>query len=436
MRYVESPNPYIPDTPYLKMVDEKYKAKGDEKIVVKPMTEVRYATKVGHKLLRYGKCPNRVRYEDNYANTNLDYFGIIKNNFNGITLSIVDCLKNIQIELNTVMFHITATLARSGGKAVVYDTSQLPKGMEIENVLYHLKNNGIVPINSKQEGLQIPGGFNQFQQIDFTLSNSVAQLINLKMMLEDTADKLTGISASRSGVNKSSDAVGVNERSVMQSSLITAPLFELHYKIVGQVLNQMANMMGMAWATEGRMVNIFGDQGFEMFHISPEISLDEYGIVVQNSGREAQDKQMMMQLINQYSATGSISPKLAIQAVNAQSATEIEAILTEGLKAVEASELAMKERELAALEEANKIKAAQMQIPIQTATISAEASIKVAEINAGVKAQINKEQIIHNEDVVDVKHKQQLDLKFMEDNNEAENALIKGSTPPKKVNKK
>jgi hypothetical protein len=411
------------------LVDEKYKPKPDEKLEVRPMTEVRFATKIGHKLLRWGKCGNRVRYEDNYANTNLDYFGVIKNNFNGITLSIVDCLKNIQIEINTVMFHIAATLARAGGKAVVYDVSQKPAGMELEDVFYHAKNSGIIPINSKEEGMQIPGSFNQFGQIDFTLSNSVSQLINLKMMLEDTADKLTGISAARSGINKSSDLVGVNERNVMQSSLITAPLFELHYKVVGQVLNHMANMMGLAWYKEGRMVNIFGDMGYQMLKIDPEIALDEYGIVVQNSGREVQNKQVMMQLINQYSSTGSISPKLAIQAVNAQSATEIEAILTRGLAEVEASALAMKEREIAAIEQANQIKAAQMEIPIQTATIAAEASIKVAEINAGVKVQVNQETIRHDENKTDVQRKTQLDLKFMEDTNAAEETLIKPEKP-------
>ena len=41
-------------------------------------------------------------------------------------------------------------------------------------------------------------------------------------MLESTAEQLTGISRAREGFTKS-DAVGVNERSVMQSSLITQP---------------------------------------------------------------------------------------------------------------------------------------------------------------------------------------------------------------------
>ena len=132
------------------------------------------------------------------------------------------------------MYHIELTMARAGGKSIVYDVSQKPKKTPLSDVFYHAKNSGLILINSKQEGQQL-SSFNQFQQIDFTLSNSVQQLINLKMMLEETADKLTGISAARSGITKSGDLVGVTERNVLQSTTITAPLFEAHYKIVGDV---------------------------------------------------------------------------------------------------------------------------------------------------------------------------------------------------------
>ena len=81
---------------------------------------------------------------------------------------------------NIVHYHIELTLARAGGKAVVYDVSQLPTniGMDMQSVMYHLKTDGIIPINSQMEG-QEASRFNQFQQIDFTLSNSVRQLIEL-----------------------------------------------------------------------------------------------------------------------------------------------------------------------------------------------------------------------------------------------------------------
>ena len=206
---------------------------------------------------------------------------------------------------NIVMYHIDLTMARAGGKSIIYDVSQKPKNTPLSDVFYHAKNSGLILINSKQEGGQM-NTFNQFQQVDFTLSNSVQQLINLKMMLEETADKLTGISAARSGITKSGDLVGVTERNVMQSTTITAPLFEAHYQIVGDVLQALANLMRIAWANEGRMANVFGDMGMESFKIDKAISREEYGIFIENNAREAQDKRTMLALIDRYSSTGPI----------------------------------------------------------------------------------------------------------------------------------
>ena len=201
VKYKVSPNKYDESIDYHKRVKDDYKAKKGEKIITKVTNDVRQAVKIGHSILiKWGRKPNQIRYEENYSNTSLDFFGAIRNNFNGQTLSVVDSLKNIQILYNIVMYQIELALARSGSKAIVYDVSQKPKNVPLEDVMYHAKNSGLILINSRQEGMS---NFNQFQSIDFTLSQSVSQMTNLKIMLEDTADKLTGISAARAGVTKS-----------------------------------------------------------------------------------------------------------------------------------------------------------------------------------------------------------------------------------------
>ena len=40
-------------------------------------------------------------------------------------------------------------------------------GMDMQTVLYHIKNDGIIPINSRDEGADT-ARFNNFQQVDFT----------------------------------------------------------------------------------------------------------------------------------------------------------------------------------------------------------------------------------------------------------------------------
>lgn len=417
INYKVSPNKYDPDSDYHKMVADDYKPKKGEKIVKKAITEVRQAIKVGHEMLiKYGAKPNQIRYEENYANTKLDFYGIIRNNFSGSTLSIVDALKNIQILYNIVMFHIDGAMARSGGKAIVYDVSQKPKNVPLSDIMYHAKNSGLIMINSKQEGGQM-STFNQWKDIDFTLSQSVSQMINLKTMLEETADKLTGITASRAGVNKTSDAVGVNERSVMQSTLITAPLFDIHFKLVSEVLQGMSNLMRYCWGEDGYMVNVFGDMGYEVFNIDKAVALDEYGIFVKNNAKELERKQAMMGLINNFSSTGALDPIATIKAVNGETASELESILTSGLESVQAEQTAMEERKIAAQEQANQINSEKMQIPIQVAQIKAEADLEVAKLNSETKLSIANEELDHNEDAMDVQNKQELDKMMLSQSN-------------------
>jgi hypothetical protein len=299
-------------------------------------------------------------------------------------------------------------MSRSGGKAVVYDVSQKPKNVPLEDVFYHAKNTGLILINNKAEGMQT-NGFNQFQQVDFTLSQSVAQMINLKVMLEETADKLTGISASRAGVQKSGDLVGVTERNVMQSTLITAPLFDLHYTIVGEVFQSMAALMKTAWGKEGRMANIFGDTGMETFKIDKSIALDEYGIFIENSGKEVQRKKEMMMLIERFSSTGAIDPLSVIKAVNSESSSEVESILTDGLEAISQMQADLEERKVAAQEQANEIAAKQMKIPLKVAKIKAETDITIKEMDITGQVQKQNTDLEHKENMQTEQSRAKLD---------------------------
>jgi len=399
MKHKVSNNEFDPENPWLKKVKDDYKAKKGETIIDKPITEIRQAARIGHNmLLNWGVKPNQYRIEENYANTCLDYYGAIKGAFNGSTLSVVDSLKNVQILYNITMYQIELAMARSGGKSIVYDVSQKPKNMTLKDVMYHAKNSGLICINNKAEGMQT-NGFNQFQQVDFTLSQSVSQMINLKMMLEDTADKLTGISASRAGVQKSGDLVGVTERNVMQSTLVTAPLFDIHYRLVGDVLQGLANLMKPAWGKEGRMANIFGDMGMQTFKIDKSIALSEYGIFVENSGKEVQRKQEMMGLLERFSSSGNVDPLAIIQAVNAEGSSEVESILTEGLTAMKEQSASMEERQVAAQEEANRINEEKTTMPLQVQQLKSQTDIQLAEMELSGKSQIQNNDLIHKENM-------------------------------------
>lgn len=423
MKHKVSNNEFDPETPWLKKVKDTYKAKKGEKIIQKPITEIRKATKIGHDMIfDWGVKPNQLRFEENYANTTMDFYGAIKGNLNGSTLSVVDSLKNVQILYNIVMYQIELSMARSGGKSIVYDVSQKPKNVSLKDVMYHAKNSGLILINNKAEGMQT-NGFNQFQQVDFTLSQSVSQMINLKMMLEDTADKLTGISASRAGVQKSGDLVGVTERNVMQSTLVTAPLFDIHYRLVGDVLEGVANLMKPAWGKEGRMANVFGDMGMQTFKIDKSIALAEYGIFIENSGKEVQRKQEMMGLLERFSSSGNVDPLAIIQAVNAEGSSEVESILTEGLSAMKEQSAEMEERQVAATEQANEINGQKVGMPLEVQKLKSETDIKLKEMEITGKVDMQGNELTHKENMQQEGRNAKLDEMMLTQSGEEEESL-------------
>jgi hypothetical protein len=431
MKYKVSKNPYDEETPFYKMMDDDYEGKKGEDIREFGTSDVRKAILIGHELLiDWGRKPNQYRPEENYQHTTLDYYGCIKNNFTSVTLSPVDALKNVQLMTNVVWYHIEKALAASGGKSVVYDVSQKPEKIPLEDVFYHAKNSGLILINSKQEGNKYGGnGFNQFQSVDFTLSNSVQQLMNLLGLLNDTADRMTGISAARSGINKSGDLVGVNERNVMQSTLITAPLYEIHYKVVGDVLQACANIMPFCWGNEGRMVNIFGDTGMETFHIDKSIAKDEYGIFVKNNAKELSDKRTMAGLIMQYANSGAIDPASAIRSVRAGSATEIENIISNGLKQVQAQQTQIEQQKNELIKQSNELTAQANELKKYDIDTDSKTKIEVAHIMSEGRAISNDQLMRGAKETTDMKNRTKIEETNLKIQSEREKLMDTKSKP-------
>jgi hypothetical protein len=427
-----SPNSYDPDTPYYKMVKDDYVAKKGEKVITKYIDDIWECYLIGNEIVHgLRRMPDQLRYEENYAQTDLDIIGIRPRVFAGSGTSTVDALKNIQTLYNITMYHIELAMARSGGRAMVYDVSQKPKGYSLTDVIHHAKNSGLIIINSQQEGFQT-NGFNQFQQVDFSLSNSITGLINLKMMLEELADKITGISAARAGINKSGDLVGVNERNVMQSSLITLPLFEAHYKIVGKVLNRLAGLMKIAYADQDRMANLFGDNGMMVIKMDKSISLDEVSVYVENNGKEIQDKNNMYMALQQAVSSGQGDLGMIARAIRAESASEIERILDEGVRSINEVAQANKERDQQLQEQANEIGAQKIQVPLEVAKIKAETDIKVAQIEAASRRGEVERKLEHDADAITANNEHELDKEMLAASN---SAMQERNTQAKTVNK-
>jgi hypothetical protein len=403
IKFKVAPNKYDPDRPFRKMVKDTYKKRKGETIEIKWVDDIWEATKIGGKILVKAKRrDNQVRSVDDPGKTSLSYIGCIKGNTTGFPTSMVDILNNTQMLYNIVIYQIELAMARSGGKAVVYDTSQIPTnvGMDMQTVLYHLKTDGIIPINSKDEGGQIQS-FNQFQQVDFTLSQSVQQLINLKIMLEDMAGQLSGVTRQREGAVEQYEYVGNVQRSVIQSSTITESWFYSHSEVVQRVLESLCNSMKIAWADGKKAAMILGDGAYKFLNILPDIALQDFGVYVGDAGKDDAMKQVVQQLAQTALQSGSIDMLNILKVLKADTMTEAEKILEKGMDEMQKQAAIQQEQAMQQVQAQQQADQAKFQMEAELKQMDNEAKIKVAEIGAESRLEVAKLQSDDKRDLHD-----------------------------------
>ena len=384
LKFKVSENKFNPEKPFMKAVADDYKPRRREQLVTRYVDDIWEATKIGGKILvRARRRPNQVRSVDDAGSTQLSYVGCVRNNTTGRAVSMVDLLKNIQMLYNIVMYQIELAMARSGGKAVVYDVSQLPTnlGMDMQTVLYHLKTDGIIPINSKEEGNQL-ASFNQFQQIDFTLSNSVQQLINLKMMLEQTAGQISGVSPQREGAVGQYEYVGNVQRSVVQSATITESWFYSHSQVKKRVFEKVCNLMKVSWANGKKSSYILADGAYKFLSIMPDVSLQDYGIFIGDSGKDDAMRQQLQGIAQAALQGGQATLLDIIKVIKADTFTEAEHILERAMEEIKKEQAGQAQQQQAMMEAQQAASQAEFERQVQLEQIKNQAKVEVARIQS------------------------------------------------------
>lgn len=249
--------------PQIDILDESYIPTGDEISVEQDwIIEVWEGYRCGNDLY-FGIQPIEYQHVsiDNPNSQKLPYCGAVYSNTNSKPRSLVSILKPLQYMYIVLWYRLELAIARDKGKVVNMDITQIPKSMNItpERWMHYLGSVGVNFINPYEEGWNIPGReggkpaqFNQITALDLTMSNVIAEYIQLMDKIETLAGTISGITEQRTGAISTSELVGNVERSVVQSSHITEPLFWVHNQCKRRVLNMLVNVAKGAWEETGK----------------------------------------------------------------------------------------------------------------------------------------------------------------------------------------
>lgn len=244
---------------------------------------------------------------DNPNSQKLPYTGVVYNNTNSKPRSLVSMMKPLQYMYIVVWYRLELALSRDKGKVAVMDITQIPKSMNIDvnKWMHYLSALGVAFINPYDEGWDIPGReggkpsqFNQLSSWDLTMSNVIAEYIQLMQKIEDMVAKLTGITPQRQGQIAASELVSNANTAVNMSYHITEPWFWNHNQVKRRVLTMLLNTSKAAWKDNKRYLNYILDDATRAFvQLSDNFFYEDMDIFVDDSTKNQQYIDQLKQLL-------------------------------------------------------------------------------------------------------------------------------------------
>lgn len=294
----------------IEIVDEFYKPVGTEIGIDEDwIVEVWEGYRAGSDLY-FGIQP--VAYQhisiDQPDSQKLPYCGAIYSNTNSKPRSLVSILKPLQYMYIVLWYRLELAIARDKGKVINMDITQIPKSMNItpDRWMHYLSSVGVNFINPYENQWGIPGReggkpatFNQITSLDLTMSNVIAEYIQLMDKIEQLAGTITGITEQRQGAISTSELVGNIERSVLQSSHITEPLFWVHNQCKKHVLTMLLNTAKGVWEESGKkkLQYVFDNGERAFLAITKQFYYEDMDVFVSDTSKDAENIAKLQQLI-------------------------------------------------------------------------------------------------------------------------------------------
>ena len=244
---------------------------------------------------------------ENLNSQKLPYVGAIYSNTNSKSKSLVALMKPLQYMYIIIWYRLELALARDKGKVITMDITQIPKSMNIDAAkwMHYLSAVGVNFVNPYEEGWDIPGReggkasqFNQIAALDLTMANVIGQYIDIMSKIEEMIGEISGVTRQRQGSVSNRELVGSVERSVMQSSLITEPLFWFHSQVKRNALRMLLNTSKEAWRMSDKhhLQYIYDDSSRAFATLSEQFFYEDHDIFVSDSNKDSANIEMIKSL--------------------------------------------------------------------------------------------------------------------------------------------
>jgi len=276
-------------------------------------------------------------------------FGYCKGPFNGFRFSdthsrntsIVELGLPYQIMYIILHYRLELALAKSKGKIALLDINTIPntKGWDEEKFFYHSEANGFALLNRNQLG--VDKGWNQYQVLDLSLFEHIANLIKIMDYVRQEWDQLVGFTPQRKGQVAASETASGVDAARYQSSVISERLFQGFDEFIRTERQGLLDLSKFTDKIGRRAIHYGDDMQSQMLEIDAARYVETtFNIHVSNSSADLEDVQTMKQQAANFAAQGS-RPSVIAEILQAKNISKLKGIL----KAMEAEEMEKAEKQ-------------------------------------------------------------------------------------------
>ena len=290
-----------------KIVDETYKKNkdlGDLSLTWKWIPEVHQGYKIKLPTAIYvglGPMEGQFKDMDNLYECKLPYVGVVYDNLNSETTSIVDRIKAYQYYYNIIMYRIELLMASDKGKILMMNINSIPKsaGIDIKKWHYYAEATKVAWVNPNEEGNRNIDTSQINRVLDMSLASDINNYINLAMLIERKAGDAVGIHKELEGQITTGQSVGNVRQTVSAASNILEPLFEMHNYVKRNVIERLLDVAKEAYAgTKAKMLRyVLDDLSIGMLEMNAALlSNSTYGITVASASLAHEAKELVKQM--------------------------------------------------------------------------------------------------------------------------------------------
>jgi len=321
------------------LVDEGYtlnREQGDISCKWEWIPEVYEGYKIGVDIYVYLRpVPGQFKDISNLYNCKLPYIGAVMDTTNSLPTSFVDRVKAFQYYYDIIMYRIELLMASDKGKILMMNIGMIPEsaGIDVEKWLYFAESSKIGFLNPNEEGNKGDNSIpNAVKEIDMSLASDIQKYISLAEYIERRAGISIGIPPEAEGQIGPNAAVTNTKQTMVQSSHILEPVFELHNHVKKAVLERLLDTAKVCYTENPnlKLNYILDDFSRKMLTVDADL-LDNstYGIFVSNSSKAHEVKELISQLSHAAMQSQKIDLSDVIKVIRAEGVQEAEEMLIE-----------------------------------------------------------------------------------------------------------